>query len=343
MEKTLEEDPAGLFGRHHMTDRQKETWDRLWSQEVSYHWDSLSQTIYETIHRYLGDPTNKALLEAGSGTGKISLRLAMEGANVTLVDYSEKALENSRLAFHRKNRKGNFILSDIRNMDVPDDAYDLTWNAGVLEHFDMPEKVSILREMARVTKPDGMIVVLTPFAKCLPYRVGKAFAEAHGFWMYGQEDPIDSLQEEFAASGITLLEEFSIGFVNSLDFLDFIPDSLSLKQWIRQWYEGLPKEEQSVFPGYLLVSVGKPERLLQRLDSLLKGERKRVLDVGAAYGTLLLYSVLWGSEGFGVDMTDAYWSSELEKEYPIKWARVNIEAEELPWSESFDVILFTEA
>lgn len=243
-----------------MTDRQKETWDHLWSQEVSYHWDSLSQTIYETIHRYLGDPTNKALLEAGSGTGKISLRFAMEGSDVTLVDYSEKALENSRSAFRRKNCKGNFILSDIRNMDVPDDAHDLTWNAGVLEHFDMSEKVSILQEMARVTKPDGMILVLTPFAKCLPYRVGKAFAETTGRWMYGRETPVLSLRDEFAVGRITLLEEFSVGFVNSLDFLDFIPGSQPVKQWMRHWYDGLTKEEQDLFPGYLLASVGRVEK-----------------------------------------------------------------------------------
>ncbi|GAX91608.1 class I SAM-dependent methyltransferase [Effusibacillus lacus] len=241
-----------------MTDSQKEIWDTLWSQRVSYHWDSLSETIYGTICRFIRDVKGKALLEAGSGTGKISLRLAMEGADVTLVDYSKKALENSQLAFRQKNRQGNFLLSDIRNMEVPDNSYDLVWNAGVLEHFDFSGKVSVLQEMARITKPEGIVLVFTPFAKCLPYRVGKAFAETYGSWMYGQEEPVHSLKHEFAASGITLLEEFDDGFVNSLDFLDFIPGSQPVKRWIQQWYEKLTKEEQSIFPGYLLVSAGSP-------------------------------------------------------------------------------------
>ncbi|WP_018131908.1 class I SAM-dependent methyltransferase [Effusibacillus pohliae] len=239
-----------------MNDPQKYVWDRLWSQEVSYHWDSLSQTIYETIGRLIGDVTGKTVLEAGSGTGKISLRLAMEGANVTLVDYSKKALDNSHLAFRRKNRNGRFLLSDIRNIPVPDDTYDLTWNAGVLEHFDFAGKVAVLQEMARVTKPGGMVITFVPYAKCLPYRVGKAFAEANGIWMYGREDPVDTLQNEFHTSEIRLLEEFPIGFINSLDFLDFIPQSQPVKQWIGQWYQTLTDEERSLFPGYLLVTAG---------------------------------------------------------------------------------------
>ncbi|OPA73071.1 hypothetical protein BVG16_30875 [Paenibacillus selenitireducens] len=71
----------------------------------------------------------------------------MEGAHVTLVDYSEKALENSRLAFQQANCDGTFVLSDIRRLQAPNNQYDLTWNAGVIEHFTFDEKVTILKEM----------------------------------------------------------------------------------------------------------------------------------------------------------------------------------------------------
>lgn len=242
-----------------MVDQQKEVWDKLWSHKVSYRWDSLSQVIYDTILKWVNPIQNLNILEAGSGTGKISLRLAIEGAQVTLVDYSEKALENSREAFGHESSQGTFILSDIRNIQAPDDKYDLTWNAGVLEHFTFDEKVSIMEEMARITKPGGIILILTPYSKCLPYRVGKAFAEKQGAWMYGVEDPVTTLAQEFERSGISLLDETDIGFINSLDFLDFIPQSDIIKQSITQWYQELSIEEQSLFPGYLLVSVGKKE------------------------------------------------------------------------------------
>jgi 2-polyprenyl-3-methyl-5-hydroxy-6-metoxy-1,4-benzoquinol methylase len=82
--------------------------------------------------------------------------------------------------------------------------------------------------------------------------------------------------------------------------------------------------------------------LLGRLDGLLHGGGLRVLDIGAAYGTLLLYSVLWGNSGYGIDMMEDYWTRELEEEYGIQWAKCNIEAEEIPWNEGFHVILLTE-
>lgn len=244
-----------------MLDRQKAVWDQLWSGDVSYHWDPLSQVIFETISKYMGSCRGMEIMEAGSGTGKISLHLASEGAHVTLVDYSEKALENSRVAFQKANCTGNFVHADIRRLPAPAHQFDLTWNAGVLEHFSFEEKVTILREMARVTKTGGTILVFTPHSKCLPYRLGKAFAEKNNTWMYGVEEPVFTLQDEFARSGIQLLRETDIGFINSLDFLDLIPQAQELKKWIYEWYAELPDEEKGLFPGYLLVSVGFVQEL----------------------------------------------------------------------------------
>ncbi|MDH6669694.1 2-polyprenyl-3-methyl-5-hydroxy-6-metoxy-1,4-benzoquinol methylase [Paenibacillus sp. LBL] len=377
---------------------QKLVWDQLWSREVSYHWDSLSQTIYDKIIDISGGIQGKRMVEAGSGSGKISLRLAAEEAEVTLVDYSKNALYNSRSAFYRAKVPGTFILSDIREMQLPDHQFDLTWNAGVLEHFDEDEQVTILREMIRVTKPGGTVLVITPFAECLPYRAGKEAAEQLGTWMYGTEYPIFSLKDSFERSGIALIEESSIGFLNSLDFLDFIQDSQTVKHWLTKWYHGLTKEEKCNVPGYLLVSVGvvgtvpgkamsslhpspetqlSPEDKLSRaqtiissyhakrekshylssykeeestywfpllaiLDSLLVARGTKVLDIGAAYGTLLMYSVLSGAKAYGLDMIPDYWSEELEQDYGVRWNLCNIEAEEIPGKEQFDVILFTE-
>lgn len=255
------------LGGEIMTEQQKEVWDRLWSGNVSYQWDQLSQSVFEKISDVLGSFRDKQIVEAGSGTGKISLRLAQEGAQVTLVDYSEKALQNSRDEFQLKGSKATFILSDIRRLQAPDQHYDLTWNAGVIEHFDYEEKVVILKEMARVTKDTGTILLFTPYADCLPYRVGKAFAERQGTWMYGVENPIYTLEREFNESGITLLNETNIGFLTGLDFLDFIPDSQSVKQEIRTFYEGLSEAEQKQFSGYLLVSIGRVEKARSLLQS----------------------------------------------------------------------------
>lgn len=191
---------------------QQQIWENLWSRPVSYEWDTVSQTVYEQIIRHSGTIEGLQLAEAGSGTGKISLRLAQEGANITLIDYSEQALANSREAFDEAGLAASYIHADIGQLPVPDGFYDVVWNAGVLEHFTYEEQVNILKELARVTKDDGLLIILTPSAASLTYRVGKYAAEQTGIWMYGAETPVQTLTPACQEAGIELLEEYNIGF-----------------------------------------------------------------------------------------------------------------------------------
>ncbi|OPH61409.1 hypothetical protein BC351_14810 [Paenibacillus ferrarius] len=235
---------------------QKQVWDQLWSREISYQWDPLSEVIFNCLTEAIGLPKDQRICEAGSGTGKISLRLAMDGAAVTLVDYSTQALQQSRIAFRQKDQQGEFVHADIRKLPIEANIHDLCWSAGVLEHFSIEEKVNILREMARVTKPGGKVLVLVPYSRSLPYRIGKAYAEANCTWMYGTEIPVDSLKQEFELAGIEVDKEQNIGFIQSMDFLDFIPGAELLKQSAVEWYKELSDEEKVVFPGYLLAILG---------------------------------------------------------------------------------------
>jgi SAM-dependent methyltransferase len=70
---------------------------------------------------------------------------------------------------------------------------------------------------------------------------------------------------------------------------------------------------------------------------------RRCLDVGCAYGTLLVYvRRLTGCEAFGTDFTDAYASPALLGKYGIDFAVSNVELDPLPWPHAFDLIVFTE-
>lgn len=396
-----------------MTSRQEElqqdVWERLWSQPVSYEWDSVSESVYQRLITLVGSLRGLNIAEAGSGTGKISLRLAREGAQVTLVDYSQQALTNSQAAFEQEGLSADYLLADIRQIPLPDQSFDLTWNAGVLEHFTHEEQVRIVQEMVRITKPEGLLVILTPSAASLPYRLGKFAAEQSGKWMYGQETPVVSMEPVFRDAGLALLEEGPLGFLDSLAFLDFIAGTGPLKQIAREWYSSLEPAEQQALPGYLLCSVGRvapspaeepvpsgqdqaaalPDSLKQAMARIVQAqqlirehhtspegavpeeladfqqveastwlplvsilnrlitdkeateEQARVLDIGPAYGTLLLFSALSGAECYGLDNTTEYWSEELGSKYEIQWIKRNIEAASIPGASSYDVILLT--
>ncbi len=70
--------------------------------------------------------------------------------------------------------------------------------------------------------------------------------------------------------------------------------------------------------------------------------RLKCLDVGCAYGTLLLYAVkLLRCEAYATDCT-GYLERSLIRDYGIHYAIHNVEREAFPWNVRFDLILFTE-
>lgn len=247
---------------------QKKIWDQLWGEKEFSEWDSSSQIIYETLIKEAGDIRGKRILEAGSGTGRISLRLASEGADVTLLDFSEIAIEQSRTRFDNHGLKADFIIGDIMNMaDIPDNSYDIVWNSGVLEHFDKNQLFSSLTEMKRILKTDGMLITINPNAKSLLYRLGKWYMEKTDQWSYGQELPIYTLKDIGEDLGLFLLDEYSIGFKESLDFFSFLPESHLVKAAFENWFTQLSINEQAEIDGYLLVSVFKTEPIRKEKEN----------------------------------------------------------------------------
>lgn len=68
-----------------------------------------------------------------------------------------------------------------------------------------------------------------------------------------------------------------------------------------------------------------------------------VLDVGCAYGTLLLHTMRTARcPGYAIDFKDTYLSQGLIESLGIQFAVANIERQPVPWPRPFDVILFSE-
>jgi demethylmenaquinone methyltransferase/2-methoxy-6-polyprenyl-1,4-benzoquinol methylase len=100
-------------------------------------------------------------LDLCCGTGDIAFALARQGAEVTGLDFSEKMLEvaQTRLA-HAKSETKNlkFIQGDASQIPFPDNSFDaVTMGYGLR---NLPGWEVGLREMIRVAKPGGRIVVL---------------------------------------------------------------------------------------------------------------------------------------------------------------------------------------
>lgn len=148
-----------------------EAWERHWRSPgvVDYgDQDPLSVAIFEALVDILGTVRGRRICEAGSGSGKISLWLAQAGAKVCLVDFTAAALDLSRRAFAERGLAGEFVQRDVRDLPVPEVLFDLTWNAGVLEHLEPADQASILCAMARVTRPGGWLATATLLGRADP-------------------------------------------------------------------------------------------------------------------------------------------------------------------------------
>ena len=109
------------------------------------------------------------VLEAGCASGKYSVGLAIQGCQVTALDYVPQMVQNVRaLADRAEEISGRklpleAVQGDIEQLDLADGEFDLVFNEGVVEHWlDDARRLAVMREMVRVTREGGTMLVIVP-------------------------------------------------------------------------------------------------------------------------------------------------------------------------------------
>jgi demethylmenaquinone methyltransferase / 2-methoxy-6-polyprenyl-1,4-benzoquinol methylase len=96
----------------------------------------------------------RRVLDVATGTGDLAIELARRGAEVVGSDFSEGMLDRARA----KAPQLAWEWADVRSLPYPDDAFDAaTVGFGARNFGDLDAG---LREMARVVRPGGKVVVL---------------------------------------------------------------------------------------------------------------------------------------------------------------------------------------
>ena len=108
--------------------------------------------------RLVGLRAGDTFLDVAAGPGGLSLPAARLGARVLATDWSPKMIEyfNARARADGLDAEGRVM--DCHALGVPDDSYDVTGSLfGVML---VPDQVQALREMVRVTKPGGRVLLI---------------------------------------------------------------------------------------------------------------------------------------------------------------------------------------
>src|SRR5215510_8229217 len=101
------------------------------------------------------------VLEVGVGTG-INAPLYPADCSVTGVDLSSSMLERARERVSRKGvRNVRLLQMDAANLKFADDTFDIVFAPYVISV--VPDPVAVAREMRRVCRPGGRIVLLNHF------------------------------------------------------------------------------------------------------------------------------------------------------------------------------------
>lgn len=100
-------------------------------------------------------PAPARVLECGSGSGEVSAWMAANGYDVVLLDASPSALAFAEKRFQREGLHAEFVLGNVYDLPFDDGSFDIITSFGLLEHFEDVDVV--IAEMARVTRPGGMV------------------------------------------------------------------------------------------------------------------------------------------------------------------------------------------
>lgn len=101
------------------------------------------------------------ILDVGTGTGIVAnyaAKVLKDSGSIVGIDLSDGMLE---IAASNANKSGlenvKFFHMDAENLDLPDKSFDSVLSMCAMMHF--PDAIQALREMCRVLKPSGHLVI----------------------------------------------------------------------------------------------------------------------------------------------------------------------------------------
>ncbi len=137
------------------------------------------RSLIQTMIKLHGRDAVSAL-DIGSGIGTYTSDLLQTSQKVTCADNDSALLEYIAGKFG-SNPKLKLINADGTNLPFPENSFDLILCTEMLEHTPSPS--ALLREVARVKKPQGIFILSTPQKFSLPELTAKIFFSPLLCWL----------------------------------------------------------------------------------------------------------------------------------------------------------------
>lgn len=212
-----------------------ELWNQYWKSPLSiekaiytllYEENNISwQRIKQVILAHFFSFKGLKVVEIGAGQGTISALMALNGADVTILDYSEAALNRYYELFMYNGLSALFLKQDVfRLPESMLNKYDIAMSFGFAEHFEGPDRIRVIKAHFDLIKQGGLSIIAVPNKYNLPYRIFKFVAELLKHWPVGEEYPFSRKElsnicyknriQDYVIFGDSMLSSFC--FINPL-------------------------------------------------------------------------------------------------------------------------------
>jgi 2-polyprenyl-3-methyl-5-hydroxy-6-metoxy-1,4-benzoquinol methylase len=255
----------------------RQIWDDIWKEikanisedklmvqrEISsIRWQKIEKRVIDKYHSFNG----LDVIEIGAGRGENSLLMSLRGANVTLLDYSETALEKAKLLFSNFNCKAQFIKADALN--IPPNLlnkFDVSMSFGLAEHFTYPQRQQIINSHYILLKQGGLSFISVPNAFCFPYRLAQmALRLFHKFQLLEIPFTRSELRKIAHSIGYQPYEIVGSSFFTAIDeflirnAMHFVAKRIGIKSSLKR-SDNIKEEKETIFDdylGYSLILIG---------------------------------------------------------------------------------------
>lgn len=141
----------------------KEFYEKEVKSLIKFVGTPLNDNYHHYIYKWVVKSTRKGdlVLDVGCGVGTLCHLLKKSGRNPTGIDLTEESKK-----IFKENLPGvPFRTMDAHSLDIQDNLFDCVVSNQMLEHLDEPSVV--IKEMLRVIKPGGRLVVTVPIGNML--------------------------------------------------------------------------------------------------------------------------------------------------------------------------------
>jgi magnesium-protoporphyrin O-methyltransferase len=175
------------------------------------------QQVVDTLLSWLG-PQNgvksQTVLDAGCGTGSLSIPLAQAGAVVHGVDFSERMIETAQNRARQLGVPAGRLVFDVRDLKSISQSYDTVVCIDVFARYSTEAAIDMLRDLSSLAR-GSLIFTFTPktVLDYLLHAIGGVYAkrnQALPLYTHSRKDIVNAVE----SFGWTIHREakFSAGF-----------------------------------------------------------------------------------------------------------------------------------